>query len=408
MRHPGLLTILISCVALTSACSKKQEANVEAASKAPEPIAIRTATAEARVIDRVVAVTGSLHPDETVTVSSEVPGRVERILVDFGQDVRQGQVLVELDKRELSLQLERAKSALAQAQARLGLDPATGGRPESTATMRQAQAQMDDARSKYENARKLVASGDISQERFTELEKAFRARQAAYEATRDEMRTQTAGLEGLRAEVELAQKRLTDATVRAPFAGSVSEKLVSPGQYTAANTPLLTLVKVRPMRLRVEIPENAAGAVNVGTTLNFRTDAVQGKKFDAVIRELNPSLDSKSRSLTAEARMTQGDPKLRPGMFVQVELVISKSNEVIAVPKRAVYTVAGLNKLFVIRDGKAIERRIAPGQDLGDYVEVPRDVVGPGDQVAVSALTQLVDGAPVRVAAGQGRASAKG
>jgi multidrug efflux pump subunit AcrA (membrane-fusion protein) len=77
-------------------------------------------------------------------------------------------------------------------------------------------------------------------------------------------------------------------------------------------------------------------------------------------------------------------------------LVLSKGNEAVFVPKRAVYNVAGLSKMFIIRDGKAIERRIAPGLEKDGWVEVARDQVKPGDQVAVSSLTQLVEGMPVR------------
>ena len=392
-------TAIVALFVLTAACSRDGKPVEATAVKAPEPIAVRTAAAESRVVDRSVAVTGSLHPDETVTVSSEVDGRVARVLADFGQTVRQGQVVVELDKQELTLQLQRARSALAQAQARLGINPSGNGqRSETTAAMRQMQAQMEDARSRYENAKKLVASGDISQERFTELEKAYRARLAAFEGAEDEQQTQVAGLEGLRAEVALSQKRLNDATVRAPFTGTVSQKLVAPGQYTKANTPLLILVKTHPMRLLVEIPETATGSVRAGTTLTFTTDAAPGASYNAVIRQLNPTLDAKSRSLTAEARLTRSDPRLRPGMFVQVQLVVAKSSEVVAVPKQAIYSVAGLTKLFVIRDGKAVEAKIAPGLDLGEWVEVPAGVVRPGEQVAVSALARLVNGAPVRIA----------
>ncbi|HET8549566.1 MAG TPA: efflux RND transporter periplasmic adaptor subunit [Bryobacteraceae bacterium] len=390
--------LIIALLMLTAACSRDRKAVEAAAPKAPEPIAVRTAPAEARVIDRTIAVTGSLNPDETVTVSSEVDGRVSRVLVDFGQQVRQGRVVVELDKQELALQLQRAQSALAQAQARLGMDASASGSA-TTAAMRQMQAQMEDARSRYENAKKLVASGDISQERFVELEKAYRARVAAYEGARDEQNTQVAGLDGLRAELALARKRLNDATVRAPFSGTVSQKLVAPGQYTKANTAMLTIVKTNPMRLLVDIPETATGNVRVGTMLTFATDAAPGARYNAVIRQLNPALDPKSRSLTAEARLTSNDARLRPGMFVQVELVLAKSTEVVAVPKQAIYNVAGLNKMFVIRNGKAMEAKITPGQDLGTWIEVPREAVNPGEQVAVSGLARLVNGVPVSATA---------
>jgi RND family efflux transporter MFP subunit len=342
-------------------------------------------------------VTGSLHPDETVTVSFEVAGRVARIPVDFGHQVRKGQIIAELDKQEFTLQLERSRAALAQALARLGLDPSQENvTPDTTPAIRQAQAQLEDVRFRYESAAKLYKTGDISQERYNELEKMLRARQAAVDAARDELRTALASIRGLRADVGLAQKRLTDTTVRAPFDGAVSARLVAPGQYTKDNTPIVTLVKTNPLRLRLEAPESAAGEVRVGTSLTFTTDSIPNKQFHAVVRELNPGLDARSRLLTAEARLVETDARLRPGMFVQVELVVSRNAPVLMVPREALHSVAGLTKVFVIRNDRAVEVRVPPGIVRGGWVEIPSDQVKPGEPVAVSNLSMLVDGAPVQ------------
>ena len=108
-------------------CQEGQVRGRSGTTRPRRPVAVRTAQAEARTLNRTVSVTGSLNPDETVTVSSEVAGRVSRILADFGQPVRKGQVLVELDKQELQFQLDRAKANLSQAQARLGLNPGAAG-----------------------------------------------------------------------------------------------------------------------------------------------------------------------------------------------------------------------------------------------------------------------------------------
>lgn len=387
----------LALACLLIGCSKPDKTGHVQAAKLPEAIPVRTSAAAVRHIDRTIFVTGSLNPDESVTVSSEVQGRVSRILADFGQNVRKGQVLVELDKQEYQIQLERAKAALAQALARIGLSPGQeDSPPESTAGMRQATAQLEDAKFKYESAQRLVKSGDISQEHFTELEKAYRAREAAYEGSRDELRTQWANMESLRADVKLAQKRLNDATVRAPFDGAVTQKLVSPGQYTKENTSLLTVVKVTPLRLRVEIPESAAAEVRIGSLLSFATSAVPGREFHAVVRELNPALDAKSRSLTVEARLAESDVRLRPGMFVQVRLITSRGAEVVVVPKQAVYSLAGMTKIFVIRNGRAVEQRVPAGQEYEGWMEVPRDQVQSGEPVAVSNLPLLVNGAQVK------------
>jgi len=393
LRIAGLLTIAL----VLAGCSKNEPKAEASSTKAPEPLSVKTVVAETRQIDKAISVTGSLIPDETVTSSFEVAGRIAAIYVDFGQSIRKGQVLAELDKQELSLQVERSRAALLQALARVGLDASQENlTPESTPAIRQAVAQMEDARSKYESAMKLVQTGDISKERATELEKSFRARQAAVEAARDDMRTQWANVAALRADVKLAQKRLGDTVVRAPFDGAVTQKNASVGQFMKENTAILTLVKTNPLRLRVEIPETAAGVVRLGATLSFTTEAAAGEEFQAVVRELNPSLDSKSRSLTVEARLVKNDPRLRPGMFVQVQLVLSRNIEVTVVPAQAVHTVAGLTKVFVIRDGKVIEHKITPGQEVKGWVELPNAEIKAGDRVAVSALSQLIQGAPVR------------
>lgn len=376
----------------------KEEAPKAETPKAPEPIAIRAAAAESRRVERAVFVTGSLHPDETVAVSAEVPGRISSIKADFGQAVRKGDVLAEIDGTEIQLQLDRSRAALAQALARVGLSPAEeNATPTTSPTIRQAQALLDDANSKLEAAAKLVKTGDIATERYNELEKAARARQAALDAARDELRTLLANIQALRAEVKLAQKRLGDTVVRAPFDGAVSNRTATAGQFLKENTPILTLVKNNPLRLRAEIPEPATGAARPGTRITFTTDAAPGREFHALVRELNPALDAKTRTLTVEARLIESDPRLRAGVFAQVRLVTERDAAIVVVPRAALYSVAGLTKAFAVRDGVAREIRMAPGLELGDWVEAPAGALAAGETVAVSNLAALTEGTPVKV-----------
>ncbi len=385
-------------IIVLASCSKAPNPDqVKAAAKTPDPISIKVATAEKRIAEKSISVTGSLAADESVTVSSEVAGRITKINADFGQAVRKGAVIAELDQQEFQWQLDRSRASLAQALARLGLTPDQGANPpRNTAAMRQAQAQLEDAKSKFDNASKLVKTGDIAQERFVEMEKAYRARQAAFDAVRDDLQTQWAAIQALRAEVSLAEKRKNDAIVRAPFDGVVASRAVSAGQYMKENTPIVTLVKTYPLRLRLDVPEAGSVAVHIGTNLTFTTDAIPGAQFRAIVRELNPTLDPKSRTLSAEARLVTQEPRLRPGMFVQVKLITAPQSEVVAVPKDALYTIAGLTKMFVIEQGKAKEIRFVQGLDLGDWVEAPADAIKPGDTVAVSNLPMLSNGVEVK------------
>ena len=395
-RITALLLLIVSAL-LLAGCEKKAAA-AKAAPPPPEAITVKTALSEARTVERSIMVTGSLQPDEITTVSSEVPGRVATLAADFGQTVRKGQVVAELDTQELALQLERSRATLAQALARIGMDPGQEATPGSTPMMRQAKAQMEDAKSKYDNAAKLVKTGDISQERFNELDKLYRARLAAVEATQDDLRTQLAVIRQLRADVKLAEKRLKDAAVLAPFDGIVQLKHVSLGQYIKENVPIYTIVKASPLRLRADVPESVVSDVKVGTTLAFTTEAVPNATFQAVVRELNPSLDNRNRTLTAEARLLTNDARLKPGSFVQVRLITNKAYAVVAVPRAAVYTVAGLNKFFTIENGKAVEHKVPEILGANGFIEMPEGTIPAGATVAISAIPLLTNGAPVKVA----------
>jgi RND family efflux transporter MFP subunit len=397
MKSPVLAFFSLALLLIAGCSRGPRQSEVQAASRKPQPLTVAVASAQTRQLERTISVTGSLIADESVTISPEISGRVVSIHADFGQSVRKGDVIAELDGAEYQIQLERARAALNQALARLGLRPGDEMQPPATtANLRQAQAQLEDAKFKFESAQRLVKSGDISQERFTEIEKSYRARQAAFDAAQDELRMSWMNVESLRAEVKLAEKHLSDTVLHAPFDGSVSQRHVSPGQYVHENTAIVTLVKTRPLRLRVDIPEGATAFVRPGTSLSFTTDAAPGAIFRATVRELNPSLDPKNRSLTAEARLDAPDPRLRPGGFVQVQLVTDRAADSVMVPKQAVYTVAGLTKVFSIRDGRAVEHRVSPGREIDGWMEVPASVIRAGDQVAVSNVFALIDGAEVK------------
>ncbi len=376
-------------------CAKKAEPPAVNAS-GPEVFSVRVRESIARTIDKSIDITGSLEADEAVNLSFEVPGRIAAFKVDFGQSVAAGDVVAELDRREFEWQLERARATLAQTAARLGMKNPQDTYPTTTPAIRQAEAQLEDARSKYNTAAKLLASGDVPKERATELQKAMEARQAVLDAARDDLNMMLAQLRAQKADVELAQKRANDAVIRAPFAGGISAKLVSPGQYVKDNVAVATLVKTSPLRLRVEVPESYSSLVRPGSSVIFTTDAAPGKEFSATIQKLNPSFDAKNRTLVAESKVPVTDARLRPGGFVQVKLVTEKASQVVMVPKSAVFSVAGLNKVFVVRNGKVVEVRMPPGYEEDGWAEVPAGAVQPGEKVAVSNLLNLVNGSPVK------------
>ena len=391
------LYILIPAILTIAACSKKRESVKSTAPAQAEQIQVRVQPAVAKTLDKAIDVTGTLEADETVNLSFEIAGRVSAFRVDFGQTVKKGDTIAELDKREYEWQLERARANVSQLAARLGMKNSDDPYPNSTANIRQAQANLEDSKSKYDSAAKLVLSGDISKERAVELQKSSQARQAMVDATRDDLNMMIAQLRAQKADLEIATKRLSDTVIRAPFDGGISAKLVSPGQFIKENTTVATLVKVSPLRLRVEVPETYSPLIKPGSVVTFTTDAAPGKEFNAVIRSLNPTFDAKNRTLMAESKISIADSRLRPGTFVQVRLVTRRADQIVMVPKNAIYSIAGLNKVYVIRGTKAVEVRVPPAAEVDGFVEVPTGSIQAGESIAISNLLNLVNGASVKI-----------
>jgi multidrug efflux pump subunit AcrA (membrane-fusion protein) len=216
---------------------------------------------------KTISVTGSLLPDETVTVSNEVAGRVARIHIDFGQQVRQGDIVAERQagaSASTRLHPGIAGASACSHRSEPGQDTAV---PETTPAIRQAQAQLEDARTRYESSAKLVKTGDIAGDRFVEVESPAGQRSRP-DAARHELQTALASIRC--APRSSWRRKAADATIRAPFSGQVSERIASTRQYLRENTPIITLVKTNPLRLRVDIPESAAAAVRLGTALTLQ------------------------------------------------------------------------------------------------------------------------------------------
>ncbi len=391
--------ILATLLVLLGACNRRQTASPVKAVSGEQAVVprVRIVPVGTRDAERSISVTGSLIADEEVTVSTKVAGRIARVHVDFGHTVRRGQLLAEIDDRDYRIQLDRARAGLAQALARLGLKPEEADRiPPTTPAIEQARALLEDARTQFESARQLVETGDIPRQRFVQLQKAYEARKAALEAAEYEFRAALAAVQAMKAEVAFAEEQLRETRIVAPFDGAVTERLASPGQYVRPNDPIVRLVKSWPLRVRAEVPERAVTAVRPGNEITFRTEAVPDTEFRAVVRQVNPVLDARARTLTVEAVLKQPDQRLRPGMFVQVKLTLGVDRGVIVVPRQAVYTIGGLSKVFLVRDGTARERQVTLGRDFGDWIEIQAGDVRPTDWVAIGALENLVDGMKVQ------------
>jgi RND family efflux transporter MFP subunit len=362
----GSCTIL-AAAALVS-CSKSEGARKKAA---PPARSVNVARAEIRQLERIIVATGSLMAHEKASLSVKVPGRVESVAVDLGSAVKTGDLILQLEQIDYELRQKQAAAALAQARARVGL-PLDGTddtlAPELTSAGKQGKAVLEEATKNRDRVLNLAKEGISSKSELDTVEAAYTVALNRYEAALEDSRTLLAVLSQRRIEFEMAKQAWRDATIVAPFDGTIQERVATAGEYLQVGAPVASLVQTDPLRLHLEVPERQSIYVRTGQTVRILvegdTNAYTGK-----IARLSPALDEQNRMLVVEADV-RNRGGLRAGLFVRAHIVTTDHDPGLTIPPAALITFAGLEKIFVVRDGKAAERNVVTGRSGADWIEV--------------------------------------
>ena len=391
------LVVLTLAVALASAaCGDTSSAASRAA--APAGAApVKVVRLQLEPLARSITVSGTLAAEEQVTLSFKVTGRVEELRVDLGSSVQKGEVIARLTPTDFDLRLRQSDAALQQARARLGLDPSGESDTidaDQTSLVRQARAAMNEARRQRERVATFVERGISAKADLEAADAALEIAEGRHQDALEEVRNRQAVLAQRRSEVAIARQQLDDTTLRAPIEGVVRERQVFAGEYRAAGTPIVTLVRQHPLRLQLAVPERAATMLRVGQPVRV---TVEGDPtiHEGRVTRVSPSIEEGTRTLPIEAEIPNREGKLRPGTFAKADIVTSQAPSLV-VPQSAVVVFAGVEKVLVVKDGKAIEQRVRTGLRLGERVEL-LDGVKAGDLVILSP-GGLAGGSPVTVA----------
>ena len=378
--YSSVLQFILACsftFILLGGCSRGKPQ--EAASQAPteQAVTITTRPVETREVKRTVEMVGTLSGWEEVTISNETAGTIEKILVDLGDKVKKGQLLIRLDQRE-------AKLALAQAEANLQA---------AKKALAQAQAEWRDADLSLKRIQQLHSEGviatsqlDVAQTRFDSIEAQAHAREA--------------DIDRFRALVDLAHKHLSDTEIVAPISSEVQQRLVSIGEGVKEKTPLLHLVVTDPLKLQGTVPERFAPEIKIEQPVDVQVEAFTEQVFSGMVQRVSPAVDVQTRSLALEAKVPNSAGLLKAGFFAKGLILIGVNPQAVFVPEEAVYSFVGITKAFVVRDGTAQERQVKTGVRTNSLVEVTEGLQ-PGETVATSGLAQLYQGAKVRVVNGK-------
>jgi len=410
IRLAALALLLAASVVFAISCGGSK-ANVRKEETGPVPAAVEVTTAAAitREVPGFFEATGSLAGDQQTDVAPQTSGKVVALGVDIGSYVKRGQMLVKLDDAELKLrvdqaiaQVEQAKAALRQAEEKIGLRPGQAFDPNKVAEVAAARVTFELADKNLQRAEKLIESGDVSRSFYDEQRARRDQLKEQYEAALAQARQNYAGVAVARtnvsnaeAQLALARKSLSYSVIFSPIDGFVAERVADLGEYVSPQQKVATIVKTNPLRMRIDIPEQAIQEIQVGQSASITTSAWPDRQFNGRIARIAPSVSATSRTLTVEAEVENGSGALKPGQFATVRINQSRPAPVVFVPARAVVSEAGVSRVFVIKDGHAEQRVVQTGQTESDLIQV-KSGVSNGEQVATSSLEKLADGMTVK------------
>jgi membrane fusion protein (multidrug efflux system) len=331
-----------------------ETAIAEGASFQPPPTAVTTVTAQRQTWPSTLTVIGTAAAIQGVTVSADLPGTVDKIHFESGQWVHEGDVLVELDTRQ-----ERAQLA-------------------------NTEAQRDLASQNYARSQQLIKEGVIA---------------------RSEYDTATAQQKATEAQVGDIRAAIARKTIRAPFSGVLGIRQISLGQYLAAGQAIVSLQALYPIYVNFGVPQQDMPKMTLGHNLRVTSTDLPGVGFGGRITALDSVINEQTRNIQVQATLENPAGKLRPGMFVQVELPVGNSRDVIPLPASAINYAPYGDSVFVVGDLKdqkgntyrGVRQQVVKIDGArGDQVAVVSGVK-PGDEVVSSGVFRLRTGAPVEV-----------
>ena len=324
---------------------------------------------------RLANLPGEFVPFLSVSLHAKVPGYVERILVDRGSKVEEGQLLAELSAPEMASRIAEAESKVQAAEA----------------DRVQAEAQLAAAQSTYDRMKMAAETpGAIAGNELTQSEKQVEAAKAVLNSRQQASRAAEAAV---KSEKDLqAYLRIT-----APFDGVVSERFVHPGALVGpgANPVLLTIQQISRLRLVVAVPEEYVGAIVEGAKVSFQVPAYPERTYSGTVARLSHALDISTRTMAVELDVMNRDLSLAPGMYPTVKWPVRRSRPAVFVPKTSVVTTT--ERIFVIRnkDGRAEWVDVRKGTADGDLVEVLGDLKA-GDMIVRRANDEIREGTPLQ------------
>ncbi|HWN97541.1 MAG TPA: efflux RND transporter periplasmic adaptor subunit, partial [Methylomirabilota bacterium] len=285
--------------------------------------------------------------------------------------VKRGDLIAQVERRDYELRMKQAQAAVSEARAAVGL-PLEGSEDtlsvELIATVKQAKAVLEEANKNRERVVRLSQEGISSKSELDTVQTAYAVALTRYDTALEEARTRLAVLAQRRADLEVAEQQLRDTSIHAPFDGAIQSRAASPGEYLQLGTPVVSLVRIDPLRLRLDVPERDSIHVQPNQPVRLTVDG-NTNVFRGIVSRISPAITEQNRLLIVEADVP-AQRGLRPGLFVRANIVVNEHEVVLSVPANSLIVFAGIEKVITVVEGKARERTVATGRRADGWIEI--------------------------------------
>lgn len=415
-----LLVLLGVVVALVVGRLRDQQAR--AVPRANREIQVGVVKPERRSLDVTLSFTGDVLPSRQAPIFAKTSGYIRAIHVERGQFVKAGALLVEIEPTEMENALDQSRAALASAEAglqvaRSNLESTKANLLNQQALLAKAQAVLANDKRQAERLTELFAKGLVAAQDRDNARTSYEASQASVSAqqaqveaarvqiatTESQVRLAETQIEQQRAAQRMAQMRVDDTRVVAPFSGFISQRNLDVGAAVSnqaaatsnASIGILMLQDINPVKIQLEVPERDVARVGVGNVVRLTTDAYPGRQFSGKVTRVVHALDPRTRTMGLEVDIPNPDDLLKPGMYARVDLLIEVRRDALLVPLEALTGAEGRPTVMIVRDGKVVLAPVELGPTDGPVVQVTKGV-GPDTEVILQGKDLVREGTVVR------------
>jgi len=328
-----------------------------------------------------------------ITVKAEVPGVIEELLVDEGEKIKEGDLLVKLNDEKYKLQLKEAESRRLEKLSRFLIE---GEEYSLSGKGKKQKFNKEKIEKEYQKALSLYKQGLISEKEFEKAKRNYELMLIESGEKREEIRASVAGLTQAELEVKRAQMELEKTQIKAPFSGVITNIKVSPKEHVQAGQELFTLVDLNSIYVEAKILESEIGKIKEGREVNIRFTGYPSKIFKGYVKAISPIVDPEEKTCKILIDVANPIGEIKPGMHAEVEIAADIYEDRLIIPREAILVRGGRKLAFVVENGLAKWRYIKIGLENERYAEV-LEGVNEGEFVIVEGHFTLAHDAKVKI-----------